>query len=257
MKMHFATPLLFVAAVLCAGDSAQGPFVNAGAKKVPGPDAKEKSADEKTIRALIADLSDDVFETREKAHERLLHIGGPAVELLRKASKDGVDLEVRERARENVDWREVVTSIRADTPALWQRLDPDERRRFLRHARPYWETHRHRSSPEAAHAIEELIETGRLEVVAGSLEALAEEDGGVVATIRCRGASASERLRVGKVINCTGPDTDLSRRTSPTDDAVTDPLTASAVSSPRTFDTTTSPDMARSVTRAFCGTDTV
>ena len=133
-----------------------------------------------------------------------------AVGLLR-----GLRQEVRDRAGDDVDWREVVTSIRADTPALWQRLDAEERRRFLRHARPYWETHRHRSSPEAAHAIEELIETGRLELVGGSLEGLAEEDGGVVATIRRRGASASETLRVGKVINCTGPDTDLARVRDP------------------------------------------
>ncbi|HEX5585654.1 FAD/NAD(P)-binding protein [Gaiella sp.] len=137
-----------------------------------------------------------------------------AVGLLR-----GLRREVKKRAGEGVDWREVVTSIRADTPALWQRLDEEERRRFLRHARPYWETHRHRSSPEAAHAIEELVETRRLELVAGSLEALAEEDGGVVATLRRRGSSASETLRVGKVINCTGPDTDLTR--------VRDPLVAS------------------------------
>jgi uncharacterized NAD(P)/FAD-binding protein YdhS len=112
-----------------------------------------------------------------------------------------------------------VTSIRADTPALWQRLDAEERRRFLRHARPYWETHRHRSSPEAAHAIDELVETGRLELVAGRLEALEEDRAGVVATIRRRGAAASETFRVGKVINCTGPDTDLTR--------VRDPLVAS------------------------------
>ena len=133
-----------------------------------------------------------------------------AVGLLR-----GLRLEVRDRTVDEVDWREVVTSIRADTPALWQRLDADERRRFLRHARPYWETHRHRSSPEAAHGIEELVETGRLEVVAGSLEALAEADEGVVATVRRRGSGAIETLRVGKVINCTGPDTDLTRVRDP------------------------------------------
>ena len=133
-----------------------------------------------------------------------------AVGLLR-----GLRREVRDRTGDDVDWREVVTSIRADTPGLWQRLDADERRRFLRHARPYWETHRHRSSPEAAHAIEELVETGRLEVVAGSLEALAEADGVVLATFRRRGYGASETLRVGKVINCTGPDTDLTRVRDP------------------------------------------
>jgi uncharacterized NAD(P)/FAD-binding protein YdhS len=137
-----------------------------------------------------------------------------AVGLLR-----GLRREVRERAGDEVDWREVVTSIRGDTPALWQRLGIEERRRFLRHARPYWETHRHRSSPETAHAIDELVETGRLELVAGRLEALAEGEEGVVATIRRRGAAASETFRVGKVINCTGPDTDVAR--------VRDPLVAS------------------------------
>ena len=130
----------------------------------------------------------------------------------------GLRREVRERGREEVDWREVVTSIRADTPALWQRLDLEERRRFLRHARPYWETHRHRSSPETAHAIDELVETGRLAIVAGLLEALEDAGSAVVGTLRQRGAPSSETLRVGKVINCTGPDTDLTR--------VRDPLVA-------------------------------
>jgi uncharacterized NAD(P)/FAD-binding protein YdhS len=127
--------------------------------------------------------------------------------------------EVRARAHESVDWREVVTSIRDDTPALWRRLEPDERRRFLRHARPYWETHRHRSSPETAYAIEELVETGRLEVIAGRLGSLEDDGDAVVAAVHRRRASAPETLRVGKVINCTGPDTDLTR--------VRDPLVAS------------------------------
>src|SRR4030095_8682710 len=99
MKSHFvAAVLFFVAALRCAGDSAQGPFLQAGDKKAPAPDAKEKSADEKTIRALIVDLSDDAFEKRDKAQEKLLRIGAPAIELLRKVAKDGADLEARERA---------------------------------------------------------------------------------------------------------------------------------------------------------------
>jgi len=127
--------------------------------------------------------------------------------------------ETRERSRENVDWREVVTSIRHDTPSLWQRLDVDERERFLRHLRPYWETHRHRSSPEAAYGIETMIEEGRLEIIAASVVRASVEDDHAVVTVRRRGTQASETLRVGKVINCTGPDTDLAR--------VRDPLVAS------------------------------
>ena len=127
----------------------------------------------------------------------------------------GLREEVRERAREGVDWREVVTSVRHDTPALWQRLDAGERRRFLRHLRPYWETHRHRSSPETALAVEELVEAGRLEIVAGRVERLTEDGRAVVVTLRGRGTAEPETVRVGKVINCTGPDTDLTRVRDP------------------------------------------
>ena len=123
--------------------------------------------------------------------------------------------EVREKAAAAVDWREVVTSIRDDTPALWRRLETDERRRFLQRLRPYWETHRHRSSPETAFGIESMIESDRLEVIAGRVEGYDEDADGVVVTIRRRHSATTERIRVGKVINCTGPDTDLARVDDP------------------------------------------
>ena len=67
----------------------------------------------------------------------------------------------RPRRGHGIDWREVHTSLRADTPALWMSLSQTEKERFLRHARPYWETHRHRSSPQTAAAIRrELLAPG-------------------------------------------------------------------------------------------------
>ena len=123
--------------------------------------------------------------------------------------------EVRDKAADGVDWREVVTSIRGDTPALWQRLDVDERRRFLERLRPYWETHRHRSSPETAFAVESLVASGALELIAGRIERYAEEPEAVVVTLRRRGSRSSDELRVGKIVNCTGPDTDLARVNDP------------------------------------------
>ena len=126
----------------------------------------------------------------------------------------GLRREARARAEVSVDWREVVTSIREATPALWQRLDIAERKRFLDRLRPYWETHRHRSSPETAFAVESLIEEGRLSVTAGRVTRYAEDEEGVDVTIGGR-LGATRELRVGKVINCTGPDTDLTRVDDP------------------------------------------
>lgn len=120
--------------------------------------------------------------------------------------------EVRSAAGKGVDWREVVTSLRHDTPALWQGLSERERGRFLRHVRPYWETHRHRAAPETATQIAELIARGELHVHAGRVIGYAEVKGGgggVEARVLMRGAERETVLRVARVINCTGPETDL------------------------------------------------
>jgi uncharacterized NAD(P)/FAD-binding protein YdhS len=119
----------------------------------------------------------------------------------------GLRDEVRRAAGAGIDWREVVTSIRHDTRALWQRLDNDERRRFLRHLRPYWETHRHRSSPETAFAVEAMVASGALRLLRGRVVSYRATPTGVQVSYETR--VGAEQLEVGKVINCTGPNTDL------------------------------------------------
>src|SRR5262249_22113599 len=64
---------------------------------------------------------------------------------------------VRELTREGGrDWRAVLTAVRAAAPGLWQGLSVNERRRFLRHVRTYWDVHRHRLPPESERALGEL-----------------------------------------------------------------------------------------------------
>jgi uncharacterized NAD(P)/FAD-binding protein YdhS len=123
--------------------------------------------------------------------------------------------EVRGAERSGADWREVVTSLRHATPALWQSLPSDERRRFLRHLRPYWETHRHRASPDTSAAVEGLLERRELNVYAGRVLSYAEDTNALKVTLRDRRAHAERELRVTHVINCTGPDTDLRRVDDP------------------------------------------
>jgi uncharacterized NAD(P)/FAD-binding protein YdhS len=75
---------------------------------------------------------------------------------------------IRAEAAAN-DWRAVIDSLRGATPALWQALDPAERRRFLRHVRWIWEIVRHRIAPQAAEAIELLRDSGQLRVIGGRI----------------------------------------------------------------------------------------
>jgi len=66
--------------------------------------------------------------------------------------------DVRRRAAE-IGWREAVHEVRQVVQPLWARATPEDRRRFLRHLRPWWDVHRHRIAP----AVAERLETMRSE----------------------------------------------------------------------------------------------
>lgn len=117
---------------------------------------------------------------------------------------------IRQRAGE-AGWRAAVDSLRSHSHALWQALGTGEQRRFLRHARPWWDVHRHRIAPQVAARIRRLVELGRLEIVSGRVSDMWTEDGGLGVRIdrRHRPTSDSSRERVGDrfalAVNCTGP----------------------------------------------------
>lgn len=123
--------------------------------------------------------------------------------------------EVEQAATTGVDWREVVTSIRHDTPALWQNLPNAERRRFLRHLRSFWETHRHRSAPATTARIDALRAAGQLQVHTARVHGYKFQNSNILVTLQPRGRVEPLTIMVQRVINCTGPDTNLARVRDP------------------------------------------
>lgn len=113
------------------------------------------------------------------------------------------------------NWRQVVDSLRPITPQLWQRLSVDERERFVRHLRPFWDAHRHRAAPVTVKAIEELQQSGWLQTKAARLVKVVADGDGVSVTVLPRGKEQPETLRVGCVINCTGPSSDVTTANDP------------------------------------------
>ncbi len=117
------------------------------------------------------------------------------------------------RAREaGFDWRSAFDALRPYHHLIWSHLPPEERRRFLRHVRPYWEVHRHRMAPEVAARIAALCANGRLAIRAGRLQSLRLVPDGVEAEVRSRGAEGAVWTRtVGTIVNATGTECDFSR----------------------------------------------
>jgi len=109
------------------------------------------------------------------------------------------------------DWRDVVAALRPRTPALWKGLDRAERERFLRHVRPFWDVHRHRAAPATAAAISGLLAHGELQVRAARVVRYEPAADGVRVVVRPRGRTETEALFVERVVNCTGPSSDVRR----------------------------------------------
>lgn len=112
-------------------------------------------------------------------------------------------------------WRAAVDSLRPHTQRLWSQASVAERRRFLRHLRPWWDVHRHRIAPEIAARLHRMIGEGRLDIAAGKIEAVAPADRGACIDWRPRGADAAQRLAVRRIVNCTGPQSDITRADDP------------------------------------------
>jgi uncharacterized NAD(P)/FAD-binding protein YdhS len=102
-------------------------------------------------------------------------------------------------------WRGAVDSLRPHSHALWQALDQKQQRRFLRHARPWWDVHRHRIAPEVAAVLKRMIGEGRLEIVAGRIKSMFEGNGELIAGIQRRGRSEAKEQNFALGLNCTGP----------------------------------------------------
>ena len=124
--------------------------------------------------------------------------------------------DVRRARAAGLDWRSAFDALRPYHHLIWKHLPLEERRRFLRHARPYWEVHRHRMAPEVAARIEALRANGRLTIRAGRLRDLRLTPSGVEATVRARGADGATWTReVGAIINATGTECDFGRINHP------------------------------------------
>ena len=127
---------------------------------------------------------------------------------------------VASRAASGGDWREVIEALRPSTPALWMGLTQEERARFLRHLRPWWDVHRHRAPPRTAAAVERMLTAGDLSVRAARILGYRPVANEVEVTLRPRGASESVRVHVQRVVNCTGPSGDVRRIGDPLLDAL-------------------------------------
>jgi uncharacterized NAD(P)/FAD-binding protein YdhS len=125
--------------------------------------------------------------------------GGPA------AAMHAVRALARARAHDRLGWQGAVDAVRPHASAAWQSWSPAQRRRFLRHARPAWEVHRHRAPRTVLDDLGQQMLEGRVVVERGSLAAIHPSDVGMVEA-QVKGPDGVWRShRVARIFNCIGP----------------------------------------------------
>jgi uncharacterized NAD(P)/FAD-binding protein YdhS len=131
----------------------------------------------------------------------------PALDQQARSSVLGVMRQLRKEVTHarhiGVNWRAVIDAVRPVTAEIWQGWSLDERRRFLRHARRWWDIHRHRMAPPVAALLAGELGEGCLHVESGRLTALVSEARGLRAQWIGRNGQQRELL-CQRVIDAVG-----------------------------------------------------
>ncbi len=122
---------------------------------------------------------------------------------------------VREAQHQGIGWQAVIDSLRPDLGRIWAAWPPVEQARFLRHLAGIWSVVRHRSPPQNANALQQMLDTGLVRMEKGRVRAIAAEPQELVVTVRNETQQPARPLRAQHVINCTGPLLDYSRIDAP------------------------------------------
>lgn len=112
--------------------------------------------------------------------------------------------EVRTREAAGTDWRGVIDALRPHTQAIWRGFSRADRHRFLRHARPWWDVHRHRMAPQAREVLDEAMAAGTLRVMPARVLGFAETPAAIEVKLVKRGSDRPEVLSFDAVLECRG-----------------------------------------------------
>lgn len=122
----------------------------------------------------------------------------------------------RDAIAQGIDWQAPLDTVRAHIGRLWSQATDVQRRQFVRHVRPWWESHHHRSPPLSAQLVERLHSEGRLRIHAASFKGLQPcAEGGVSIRIRPRGDAQTCVVHGAALINSSGIEYDWRRVARP------------------------------------------
>lgn len=118
-------------------------------------------------------------------------------------------LSIQKLQEQGYEWQAFMETQRPHVQQLWMALTATEKKRFMRHLRPYWDIHRHRCARQVANAQMELRSQKKLEIIAGRIKAVTANSDHLAIDLATRSAAKNIELKIDYLVNCTGPSTDI------------------------------------------------
>lgn len=135
------------------------------------------------------------------------------------ASPRQVMAELRRQCRlamaAGVDWQAPLDTVRVHIARLWSAASEVQKRQFVRHVRPWWESHHHRSPPQGAALLARWQAQGRLQVHAAAFQAVEPLEGRLGVRLRRRGQAQACVVYADALINSSGIEYDWRRVDKP------------------------------------------
>ncbi len=109
----------------------------------------------------------------------------------------------------------VIDSLRPHVQKIWQELTIQEKKLFLSRIRHLWGVARHRIPLHMHDKIQQLRIEKKLHIIAGRLHSAEPGEKGIDVVFTDKKTGRNESLSFDRIINCTGPNSDLHHTTSP------------------------------------------
>ncbi len=103
----------------------------------------------------------------------------------------------------------VIDSLRPHTQRIWKNLSDSEKKLFMSRFRHLWGVARHRIPLHTHDKIQNLRIEGKLHINSGKIIDFTESDKAITLTYFDKKEQITKELKVSRVINCTGPETNL------------------------------------------------
>ena len=119
--------------------------------------------------------------------------------------------QIQVASEKGIDWRCVFDSLRPVTQNIWRSLPLEEQKKFLRHARAYWDVHRHRVAPEIGDVLADMQAEGQVRLHTGAITGYSKDGDQDAIHYWDREERTEKMLHANRVINCTGSESDCRR----------------------------------------------